>query len=149
MAASHQALRRSQTNSFKVKGSGRTACDFRPLCDDPSPPASSDILDTATFDAHVGSTRSSLSFCYHSACFSPLFFWQILIIINAYSAIPEKQTLRIRNSPFTTHHSHLKPHTNSEQNLFFWMDSRRAAHFFLFPLYLSLSPRFQPVMGGR
>jgi hypothetical protein len=31
------------------------------------------------------------------------------------------------------------------------MDSRRAAHFFLFPLYLSLylSPRFQPVMGGR
>jgi hypothetical protein len=43
--------------------------------------------------------------------------------------------------------------TNSEQNLFFWMDSRRAAHFFLFPLYLylslSLSPRFQPVMGGR
>jgi hypothetical protein len=40
-------------------------------------------------------------------------------------------------------------YTNSEQNLFFWMDSRRAAHFFLFPLYLSLSPRFQPVMGGR
>jgi hypothetical protein len=39
--------------------------------------------------------------------------------------------------------------TNSEQNLFFWMDSRRAAHFFLFPLYLSLSPRFQSVMGGR
>jgi hypothetical protein len=39
--------------------------------------------------------------------------------------------------------------TNSEQNLFFWMDSRRAAHFFIFPLYLSLSPRFQPVMGGR
>ncbi|MDR0353430.1 MAG: hypothetical protein LBI02_08815 [Opitutaceae bacterium] len=28
------------------------------------------------------------------------------------------------------------------------MDSRRAAHFFLFPLSLSLSPRFQPVMGG-
>ncbi|MDR0352351.1 MAG: hypothetical protein LBI02_02995 [Opitutaceae bacterium] len=40
-------------------------------------------------------------------------------------------------------------YTNSEQNLFFWMDSRRAAHFFLFPLYLYLSPRFQPVMGGR
>jgi hypothetical protein len=39
-------------------------------------------------------------------------------------------------------------YTTSEQNLFFWMDSRRAAHFFLFPLYLSLSPRFQPVMGG-
>jgi hypothetical protein len=39
--------------------------------------------------------------------------------------------------------------TNSERNLFFWMDGRRAAHFFLFPLYFSLSPRFQPVMGGR
>jgi hypothetical protein len=37
--------------------------------------------------------------------------------------------------------------TNSERNLFFWMDGRRAAHFFLFPLYLSLSPRFQQVMG--
>jgi hypothetical protein len=40
-------------------------------------------------------------------------------------------------------------YTNSERNLFFWMDCRRAAHFFLFPLYLSLSPSFQPVMGGR
>jgi hypothetical protein len=71
------------------KGSGRTICDFRPPCNDPSPPASSGILDTATSDAHVGSTRSPLSFRYHSACFSFLFFWRIFIIINTYSAIPE------------------------------------------------------------